>query len=178
MSAIRFHHFPITHEPPPFIIDVVNCFRKNEASLSTKQGNKGDSDAILNIIHLDLEAIGFEVEKSKKRDDKIYRPITFGENGIPQLKYEIDAYNKITRVGLEIEAGRGIMGNAIYRDLIQGMMMTGVDHLVVAVANEYRYKSKGKDIVSKDYEKSVDICRALSSHTRVQLPYTITIIGY
>ena len=32
---------------------------------------------------------------------------------------------------MEIEAGRGVLGNAIYRDLIQGMVMTNVDHLVV-----------------------------------------------
>lgn len=84
----------------------------------------------------------------------------------------------MTRVGLEVEAGRGVLGNAIYRDLIQGMVMTNVDHLVVAVANEYRYKSNNKQMVSKDFDKCVDICNALSGHTRVQLPYTITIIGY
>ena len=58
------------------------------------------------------------------------------------------------------------------------MMMVNVDHHVIAVANEYRYKSKGKEIKSKDFDKCVDICNALSSNTRVQLPYTITIIGY
>lgn len=72
-----------------------------------------------------------------------------------RAQYEIDAFNSVTRVGLEIEAGRGVQGNAIYRDLIQGMVMTNVDHLVVAVANEYRYKSKNKPIVSKDFDKYV-----------------------
>jgi len=115
----------------------------------------GNSDIVLGHIRTDLEAIGFEVEKSKKKTDKIFRPITFGVNGTPHLKYEIDAYNSETKVGLEIEAGRGVQGNAIYRDLIQGMMMTNVDHLVVAVANEYWYKSKNKPIVSKDFDKCV-----------------------
>lgn len=178
MSDIRFQHFPITHKPPQFVEDVVDCFRKNESAISTVQGMSGNSDAVLQLIRTDLEAIGFDVEKSKKRTDKIFRPITFGVNGIPQLKYEIDAYNSVTRVGLEIEAGRGVKGNAIYRDLILGMMMTNVDHLVIAVANEYRYKSNNKQMVSKDFVKCVDICNALSGHTRVQLPYTITIIGY
>jgi len=158
--------------------EVVECFRKNESAISTVQGMSGNSDAVLRIIRSDLEAIGFDVEKSKKKTDKIFRPVTFGLNGTPQLKYEIDAYNSVTRVGLEIEAGRGVKGNAIYRDLIQGMVMVNVDHLVVAVANEYRYKSNQKQMVSKDFDKCVDICNALSGHTRVQLPYTITIIGY
>jgi hypothetical protein len=138
----------------------------------------GDSDAVLRIIQSDLEAIGFEVEKSKKGIEKIFRPITFGVDGIPHLKYEIDAYNSVTKVGLEIEAGRGVKGNAIYRDLIQGMVMINVNHLVVAVANEYRYKSNKKEMVSRDFDKCIEICNALSGHTRVQLPYTITIIGY
>ena len=178
MSDIRFQHFPITHEPPQFVLDVVECFRKNESAISTVQGMSGSSDVVLGFIRTDLKAIGFDVEKSKKSSDKIFRPVTFGINGKPQLKYEIDAYNSETRVGLEIEAGRGVMGNAIYRDLILGMMMTNVDHLVIAVANEYKYKSKNKQIVSKDFEKCVAICNALSGHTRVQLPYTITIVGY
>ena len=178
MSDIRFQHFPITQEPPQFVEDVVKCFRKNESAISTVQGRSGNSDAVLGHIRTDLEAIGFEVEKSKKNVDKIFRPVTFGVNGTTQLKYEIDAYNSETRIGLEIEAGRGVKGNAIYRDLILGMMMTNVDHLVIAVANEYRYKSNQKQMVSKDFVKCVDICNALSSHTRVQLPYTITIIGY
>ncbi len=178
MSDIRFQHFPITHKPPQFVVDVVECFRKNESAISTVQGMSGNSDTVLGHIRTDLEAIGFEVEKSKKKTDKIFRPITFGVNGTPHLMYEIDAYNRVTKVGLEIEAGRGVQGNAIYRDLIQGMVMTNVDHLVVAVANEYRYKSKNKPIVSRDFDKCVDICNALSGHTRVKLPYTITIIGY
>jgi len=138
----------------------------------------GISNAVLGFIRTDLEAIGFDVEKSKKSSDKIFRPVTFGINGNPQLKYEIDAYNNETRVGVEIEAGRGVKGNAIYRDLILGMMMTNVDHLVIAVANEYKYNSNNKQMVSKDFDKCVKICNALSGHTRVQLPYTITIIGY
>lgn len=178
VSDIRFQHFPITHEPPQFIVEVVECFQQNESSISTIQGNHGDSNAVLQIIRYDLESIGFEVEKSKKAIDKIFRPVTFGIDGVPQLKYEIDAYNKDTRVGLEIEAGRGVKGNAIYRDLIQGMIMTNVEHLVVAVANEYRYKSKKREMVSKDFEMCINICGALSGQTRIKLPYTITIIGY
>ena len=178
MSDIRFQHFPITHEPPQCVEEVVECFRKNESAISTIQGKSGSSNVVLGFIRDDLIAVGFDVEKSKKSADKIFRPITFGIDGAPQLKYEIDAYNSETRVGLEIEAGRGVKGNAIYRDLILGMMMTNVDHIVIAVANEYRYKSNQKQIVSKDFDKCIEICNALSAHTRVQLPYTITIIGY
>jgi hypothetical protein len=41
--------------------------------------------------------------------------------------------------GLEVEGGRGWMGNAVYRDLVQGAVMVGVEHLCLAVSNVYRY---------------------------------------
>jgi hypothetical protein len=47
-------------------------------------------------------------------------------------------------VALEVEAGRATMGNAIYRDLIQGAPMVDARHLALAVPVEYRYKSTGR----------------------------------
>jgi hypothetical protein len=55
---------------------------------------------------------------------------------------------------LEIEAGRAWMGNAVYRDLIQALVMVEVDVLALAVPNGYRYKSGGKTMVSKDYSNT------------------------
>jgi hypothetical protein len=40
-----------------------------------------------------------------------------------------------------VEAARATMGNAIYRDLIQGSLMVDAQFLVLAVPVEYRYKS-------------------------------------
>jgi len=178
VADISFMHFPSTKPAPSFIEDTVNCFSDESSSISTIKGNHHNSDGVLEHIREGLEKIGFEVEKSKKKVDKILRPITFGIDGVPDLKYEVDAYHAKWKVGLEVEAGRGTLGNAIYRNLIQGMVLTGVDHLIVAVAKEYKYKSNGKQHTSKDFEKCIKICSALSSHTRVELPYTITLIGY
>lgn len=93
------------------------------------------SDAVLGVLHSQLEALGFQVEKGKVREQKIERPVFFGENGVPALRYQIDAYHPGWRCGLEVEAGRAWMGNAIYRDLIQALVMVQVDHLVLAVSN-------------------------------------------
>lgn len=147
-------------------------FKDHEDEIASTRGNKHKSDKVLAILRDDLVSLGFDVEKGKKAVDKIHRPVTFGEDGKSDLKYEIDAYHPDLRVGLEIEAGRGWNGNAIYRDLIQGMVMNGVDHLVVAVLNHY-YAS-GAD----DYKKCLSVCSAISSHERIKLPYTITLFGY
>ena len=41
--------------------------------------------------------------------------------------------------GLEIEAGRAWMGNAIYRDLVQALVMVDLDHLILAVPQARLY---------------------------------------
>ena len=169
---IRYTHFPRTEEPPEFITELFSIFNFHEDEISTEKGNKLDSDGVLAILRSSLENAGFEVESGKKSTQKIHRPVTFGENGKPDMKYEIDAYHPKHSIGLEVEAGRGYAGNAIYRDLIQGIVMNGVEHLAIAVCNHYH--SSGSD----DYKKCLNICSALSLQTRVKLPYSITLIGY
>jgi hypothetical protein len=44
-------------------------------------------------------------------------------------------YHPDWRCGLEIEAGRAWMGNAVYRDLIQALVMVQIGHLVLAIPN-------------------------------------------
>ena len=94
---------------------------------------------MLKTLRPDLVDIGFNVEAGKKRKEKIKRPVFFGERGEPTLKYEVDAYHPDWRCGMEVEAGRAWMGNAVYRDLIQAIVMVQVDILILAVANVYKH---------------------------------------
>jgi hypothetical protein len=70
------------------------------------------------------------------------------------------------------------MGNAVYRDLIQALVMVHVDHLILAVPNADKYKSGGKTVSSSDYDNTVAVADALYGHTRLRLPYGLTVIGY
>jgi hypothetical protein len=74
-----------------------------------------------------------------------------GENTAPSLQYEINAWHPQWRAGLEIEAGRAWMGNAIYCDLIEALVMVKLEHLILAVPNAYRCKNDGRDVVSNDH---------------------------
>ena len=56
---------------------------------------------------------------------------------LPHLQYEVDAWHPKWRAGLEVEAGRAWMGNAIYRDLIQALVMVDMEHLFLAVPKAY-----------------------------------------
>lgn len=178
-QSIRFKSFPRTEPPPDFIEDVVNVFRQNEHKIGTKELSKGlKSNEVMKILSEDLINVGWKVENGKKKEDIIERPVFFGENGIPELKYQVDGYHEEWNCGLEIEAGRAWMGNAIYRDLIQALVMVQVDHLIIAVSNEYKYKSNNKKMSSPDYNNSILVAEAIYGHSRMKLPYGLTIIGY
>lgn len=179
MSNIRFSSFPRTEPPPVFTQAIVEAFRSAEASICTRTLDKGlTSDTVLAGLRPALESIGFTVEASKQGADKIKRPVFFGENGQPDLQYEIDAFHVDWKCGLEIEAGRGWMGNAVYRDLVQALVMVELDTLVLAVANTYKYNNGGKTTVSKDYENTVAVAEALFGHSRIRMPYRLVVIGY
>jgi hypothetical protein len=89
--TIRYQCYPKTERPPHFIEAVVNVFRTHEHAISTTARDKGlTSDEVLEILRADLAKIGFEVEQGKRNQDKILRPVLFGENGQPTLQYEVD----------------------------------------------------------------------------------------
>lgn len=178
-STIRFATFPRTEPPQAFVRSLVELFQSHEAAISTTALMKGlTSDEALAVLAADLVGIGFEVEKGKRKDQKIERPVFYGENGKPTLNYQIDAYQPDWRCGLEVEAGRAWMGNAVYRDLIQASVMVGVDHLCLAVPNCYRFKSNGKSMVSSDFENTVEVAEAIYGHSRIRLPYRLVVLGY
>jgi hypothetical protein len=126
----------------------------------------------------DLLALGFQVEAGKRRADKIERPVFFGQDGQPTLKYEVDAYHPAWRCGLEVEAGRAWMGNAVYRDIVQALVMVHVDVLILAVPNAYKYTMRGRAKVSHDYDSTVNVAESLYGHSRFRFPYQLVVIGY
>jgi hypothetical protein len=179
LSNIRFTSFPRTQPPPAFTAAVLKVFRDQEAAICTRTLTKGlTSDAVLEKLRGDLCALKFAVEGSKQKVDKIHRPVFFGENGTPGLQYEIDAFHEEWKCGLEIEAGRGGMGNALYRDLVQALVMVELETLILAVANTYRFKSGGREVISRDYDKAVAVADALFGHSRIAMPYRLVVVGY
>lgn len=178
-SNVRYSSFPRTQPPSRFTQPIVDVFRRHEPSICTRTLPKGlTSDTVLSHLRSDLVQLGFAVELGKTADQKIRRPVFFGENGAPDLQYEIDAFHSEWQCGLEIEAGRAWMGNAVYRDLIQALVMVELEHLVLAVPNGYRYLSGGKSTVSKDYENTCAVADALYGHSRIRMPYRLLIVGY
>ena len=173
--TIRFSTFPRTQTPPHFIADLIAQFRTREQRIGTLHLQEGlKSNNVLAILRPGLQELGFEVETGQRREDKIKRPVLFGENLQPTLQYEIDAWHPEWKTGLEVEASRAWMGNAIYRDLIRALVMVEMEHLVLAVPNLYRYKTGN----SRDYELTVEVAEALYAHRRITMPYSLCVVGY
>lgn len=174
-SDIRYYSYPLTEKPPSFAEEVALAFRAHEEEISTRELDDGlKSDDVLDAVRPDLEDLGFDVETGKAREDKIHRPVLYGRDGEPQLKYEVDAYHEDWRCGLEVEAGRAWKGNAVYRDLIQGMMMVRVDVLVLAVPNLYKYSSG----TNPAFDKTRSVVETLYGVDRFELPYDLVLLGY
>jgi hypothetical protein len=178
-SKIRFTSFPQTEPPPTFIEAIIGVFRKHETAICTETLAKGlTSDEVLRVLAEDLATIGFQVEGGKTDDKKIDRPVFFGENGVPTRRYEVDGFHPGWHCGLEIEAGRAWMGNAVYRDLIQAAVMVDVNHLCLAVPLSYKYNSGGRVTSSPDYNNTLSVAEAVFGHSRFRLPYGLTVLGY
>lgn len=179
LSTIRYSTFPRTEPPPFFTESVVSVFRAKEETIATSHLEKGlTSDTVLQLLRSELLSLGFIVEQGKMVADKIKRPVFFGENGAPTLQYEVDAFHPEWHCGLELEAGRACEGNAIYRDLIQALVMVNLECLVLAVPNGYRRKSLGRTVISKDYDRTCAVADALFGHSRIHMPYRLVVIGY
>lgn len=178
-SKIRYQCFPRTDPPPEFASQVMSVFRDHESEIGTLGLDKGlTSDQVLSVLASDLLTLGFEVERGKRSAQKIHRPVFFGENGQATLKYEVDAYHPKWRCGLEVEAGRAWMGKAVYRDLVQAMVMVEVDCLILAVSNAYKYKTGSHHTTSADYESTLRVAETLFGHSRFSLPYRLVVVGY
>ena len=179
-STINFITFPRTEPPPTFVAEVVAIFKRHEPMIGTMGRAKGlTSNEVLAALRDDLLVLGFEAEGGKRRNQKIERPVFYGENGVPALRYEVDAYHPGWKCGLEIEAGRAWMGNAVYRDLVQAMVMVQVDYLMLAVPNSYKYLLGGnRPAVSADYANTRNLAEVLYGHSRIRLPYGLIVVGY
>lgn len=177
-STIRYYTYPRTDPPPEFADNIASVFREHEGEIGTENLENGlKSNEVLEVVRADLESLGFDVESGKGKDQIIKRPVLFGENGEPELRYEVDGYHPDWRCGLEVEAGRAWKGNAVYRDLVQALVMVQVDTLALVVPNLYKYgKDNQYNNRAFDYTKSV-VDTLYSSH-RFDPPYRLVLLGY
>lgn len=167
---INWQFYPKSDQIPNHLHEVVNVFIENNEAIDS-ENHQLPSDEVLSHVRLGLENIGYDVERSKLKEDKIHVPVLFGRNGNLEKYFEADGLNTETNTVIEVEAGRGVTNHQFLKDLFQACMMHDVEYLIIAVRNIYR--------TSKDFEKVISFLDTLYASNRLRLPLKgILIIGY
>lgn len=178
----RWRFFPAFQPPPAWARDLTGIFMSSRPAIDSmvEHPKRMESNDVLRILADDLETkMGFTVERGKKRLGKLPRPVFFGDEGSYLRTYEIDAFEPTNGIALEVEAGRATMGNAIYRDLIQGSLMVDARFLALAVPLEYRYQSGARLTREPSYTKTYSVVEAIYGSPRLTLPFDgLLLIGY
>jgi hypothetical protein len=175
----RWRYFPSYAEPPTWVHEVVAVFAKARQQIDSAVvfQKRMESNDVLAELAVGLVGLGFAVEQGKKKEGKLPRPVFFGDEGSFLRTYEIDAFDPEQGIALEVEAGRATMGNAVYRDLIQGSLMVDARFLVLAVPVEYRYGSAPTKEPS--YAKTYSVIEAIYASPRLKLPFEgLLLVGY
>ena len=149
---------------------VIEVFQR-KCNLIDSRNHSMNSNEVLELVREDLESIGFKVERSRAREDKIVVPVLFGRNGEIEKYFEADGYNEKTQTVIEVEAGRAYSNHQFLKDLFQASVMSDVEYLVIAVRNTYRG--------SNDFDKITAFMDTLYASTRLSIPLRgVLIIGY
>jgi hypothetical protein len=177
----RWRYFPSYAAPPAWVAPVVALFATSRPQIDSAvtHAKRMESNDVLDAIAAGLQQLGFVVEQGKKKTGKLPRPVFFGDEGKYLRTYEIDAFEAVEGIALEVEAGRATMGNAIYRDLIQASLMLDARFLTLAVPTAYRYKSGARTVTEPSYDKTYSVVEAIYGSPRLNLPFEgLLLIGY
>ena len=167
---IRWMYYPKSRKPTRFTLNVVEVFRSAEDAIDSASHDL-KSDEVLLALRQRLEALDFQVEKGKTRDERIEVPVLFGLDGRAEKSFQADAHHEEEGFVLEVEAGRAVLNNQFLKDLFQACMMHGVGFLGIAVRNTYKQ--------SNDFERVCRFFDTLYASSRLQLPLDgILVIGY
>jgi len=167
---INWQYFPKSKTIPAHLKESVIVFQNCENEITSEKQNYA-SNQVLDKLRESLELLGFQIEKSKKNEDKIKVPVLFGLNGKLEKYFDADGYHIDYKTVIEVEAGRAVSNYQFLKDLFQACMMTEVDYLIIVVRKTYRE--------NPDFHNVVTFFDVLFSSGRLSLPLSgILIIGY
>lgn len=167
---LRWQHYPRSLPPSSLGKSLIAVFQANHSAIDSHH-NDSDSNAVLAALAEALRSIGFQIEKGKKKDDKIAIPVLFGQNGKIDKAFHADGYHEAEKYMIEVEAGRAFTNYQFLKDLFQACACDNVDALAIAVRNLY----KGSD----DFSKVCTFMDTVFSSRRFSLPLKeVLVIGY
>jgi hypothetical protein len=119
------------------------------------------------------------VEVGKRAGERVERPVLFGTYGHELVRYDVDAMHDQLGVVVEVEAGRGARGNAVYRDLIRASLIVDARYLALGVMADYRHMSGGRQVSVASFAEARAILDAVYASGRLRLPFDgVLLFGY
>ncbi|MGI6033589.1 MAG: hypothetical protein ACOX69_09255 [Coriobacteriales bacterium] len=174
MSDCNWSFYPKNVAAPDFALELVGIF---DATMDRIDSESHDlrSNEVLSALQPLLSSKGYDVEKSKKKEDLIEVPVLYGRQGAIEKSFYADALQQDFGLVVEVEAGRAVANNQFLKDLFEACMMVDIDYLAIAVRNTY---SAGA-AESRDFERVCTFFDALYASNRLALPLKgILVIGY
>lgn len=170
-KEIEWQLFPKNMTCPKHLLEIVETFKEQINNIDSISHERLESNEVLSFLREKFTLLGFDVEKSKKADDKIEVPVLFGKNGKLEKSFYADAYSFEKRTVIEVEAGRAVANYQFLKDLFEASVMADVDYCVIAVRRIYRG--------AEDFNKVIQFMDTLFSSTKLSLPLKgVLIIGY
>lgn len=171
---LNWAYFPRSAKPTSLSLEVVKAFEAAYPQISSDQHTL-PSNGVLAHVAPHLAAVGFTVETGKKKAEKVYVPVLYGNNGKVSKAFEADAHHVAGRFVVEVEAGRGVVNNQFLKDLFQACMMDEVEYMAIAVRNVY----EAAGVRNADFETIVKFFETLYASRRLELPLKgILVLGY
>ena len=149
---IEWRFYPNSTVIPKKLADVVSVFVNNQEKIATRNNHTLSSNQILDLVMDDLIQLGFTVETGKLAKDRIRVPVLFSKNGTPTKSFDVDAYDNINKIVVEVEAGRGVTNYQFLKDFFEALVMIDVEYLVIAVRKVYRTSHKDFETVTKFFD--------------------------
>jgi len=175
----QWMYYPARTRPPRWAHQIVDVVAAARSRIDTTTVRGLGSNGVLKELTPGLEALGYTVETGKTLSGRIVRPVLFGGNGSARIQYDVDAIHDELGVVIEVEAGRGTLGNAIYRNLVRSSLIVDARFLALGVMAGYRRMNSGREVTEADYLSSLALLDAIYASGRLALPFEgILLFGY
>ncbi len=172
-------YYPLRERPPDWVRDFITVVTSVQTDIDSQKVAGLNSDRVLTYLRTGLVALGYEVEAGKTKAQKIRRPVLFGEQGEQIVAYEVDAVHDELGVVVEVEAGRGARGNAVYRDLIRASLIVDAKYVAIGVMRSYRHLSGGRQMDVASYTETKHQLDAIYASGRLRMPFDgLLLFGY
>ena len=167
---INFVFYPNNEPCPSHLLKLCECFQNVETEISSDNHDLS-SNQVLHFLANDFKQLGYKVEESKKKENKIFVPVLFGNNNKVIKEFQADAVNLKEKTVVEVEAGRGVANNQFLKDYFEACMMINIEYCVIAVRNKYR--------TSEDFKYVTNFFNSLYASRRIQTFLKgVLVIGY